>query len=150
MRFLIQRVSSAQVSVDKKVIGKIDDGLCVFVGYSITDTSNDIEYLVDKLIKMRIFPDESKEKFFDKNLEEINGEILLISQFTLYADTKKGRRPSFLLAAKSDKAKNLYQSTIKLLRSKNILVETGKFQAMMEIKIINTGPTTIMIDSENN
>ena len=150
MRFLIQRVSSAQVSVDKKVIGKIDDGLCVFVGYSITDTSNDIEYLVDKLIKMRIFPDESKEKFFDENLEEINGEILLISQFTLYADTKKGRRPSFLLAAKSDKAKNLYQSTIKLLRSKNILVETGKFQAMMEIKIINTGPTTIMIDSENN
>ncbi|MBA32162.1 MAG: D-tyrosyl-tRNA(Tyr) deacylase [Chloroflexi bacterium] len=148
MKFLIQKVSSAQVYVDQKIIGKINNGLCIFVGYSLTDTSDDIEYLVDKLLKMRIFPDESKKKYFEKSIQEIDGKILLISQFTLYADNKKGRRPSFSLAAKADNAKKLYQSTVNLLKSKNISVETGRFQAMMEVKIVNVGPTTILIDSE--
>ena len=126
MKFLIQKVSSAQVYVDQKIIGKINNGLCIFVGYSLTDTSDDIEYLVDKLLKMRIFPDESKKKYFEKSIQEIDGKILLISQFTLYADNKKGRRPSFSLAAKADNAKKLYQSTVNLLKSKNISVETGR------------------------
>ena len=149
MRFLIQKVSSAEVSVEKNIIGKIEDGLCVFVGYKNNDTIEDINYLVNKLVNMRIFPNENKTKYFDKSILETKYKILLISQFTLYADNKKGRRPSFLLAAKSEIAKNLYKTTIELMRSYNIPLETGKFQAMMEIKLVNIGPTTIMIDSDD-
>tara|TARA_B100000214_G_C23933498_1_gene611968 strand:- start:705 stop:1169 length:465 start_codon:yes stop_codon:yes gene_type:complete len=149
MRFLIQKVSSAEVSVEKNIIGKIEDGLCVFVGYKNNDTIEDINYLVNKLVNMRIFPNENKTKYFDKSILETKYKILLISQFTLYADNKKGRRPSFLLAAKSEIAKNLYKTTIELIRSYNIPLETGKFQAMMEIKLVNIGPTTIMIDSDD-
>lgn len=149
MRFLIQKVSSAEVSVEKNIIGKIEDGLCVFVGYKNNDTIEDINYLVNKLVNMRIFPNENKTKYFDKSILETKYKILLISQFTLYADNKKGRRPSFLLAAKSEIAKNLYKTTIELIRSYNISLETGKFQAMMEIKLVNIGPTTIMIDSDD-
>ena len=148
MRFLIQKVSSAEVSVEKNIIGKIEDGLCVFVGYKNNDTIEDINYLVNKLVNMRIFPNENKTKYFDKSILETKYKILLISQFTLYADNKKGRRPSFLLAAKSEIAKNLYKTTIELIRSYNIPLETGKFQAMMEIKLTNIGPTTIIIDSD--
>ena len=149
MRFLIQKVRSAEVSVEKNIIGKIQDGLCVFVGYKNNDTIEDINYLVNKLVNMRIFPNENKTKYFDKSILETKYKILLISQFTLYADNKKGRRPSFLLAAKSEIAKNLYKTTIELIRSYNIPLETGKFQAMMEIKLVNIGPTTIMIDSDD-
>ncbi len=149
MRFLIQKVSSAEVSVEKNIIGKIEDGLCVFVGYKNNDTIEDINYLVNKLVNMRIFPNENKTKYFDKSILETKYKILLISQFTLYADNKKGRRPSFLLAAKSEIAKNLYKTTIELIKSYNIPLETGKFQAMMEIKLVNIGPTTIMIDSDD-
>tara|TARA_Y100001936_G_scaffold239040_1_gene271567 strand:- start:3427 stop:3891 length:465 start_codon:yes stop_codon:yes gene_type:complete len=149
MRFLIQKVRSAEVSVEKNIIGKIEDGLCVFVGYKNNDTIEDINYLVNKLVNMRIFPNENKTKYFDKSILETKYKILLISQFTLYADNKKGRRPSFLLAAKSETAKNLYKTTIELIRSYNIPLETGKFQAMMEIKLVNIGPTTIMIDSDD-
>tara|TARA_B100002052_G_C15773401_1_gene548038 strand:- start:276 stop:740 length:465 start_codon:yes stop_codon:yes gene_type:complete len=149
MRFLIQKVRSAEVSVEKNIIGKIEDGLCVFVGYKNNDTIEDINYLVNKLVNMRIFPNENKTKYFDKSILETKYKILLISQFTLYADNKKGRRPSFLLAAKSEIAKNLYKTTIELIRSYNIPLETGKFQAMMEIKLVNIGPTTIMIDSDD-
>tara|TARA_B100002051_G_C16728665_1_gene636840 strand:+ start:181 stop:645 length:465 start_codon:yes stop_codon:yes gene_type:complete len=149
MKFLIQKVRSAEVSVEKNIIGKIEDGLCVFVGYKNNDTIEDINYLVNKLVNMRIFPNENKTKYFDKSILETKYKILLISQFTLYADNKKGRRPSFLLAAKSEIAKNLYKTTIELIRSYNIPLETGKFQAMMEIKLVNIGPTTIMIDSDD-
>jgi len=149
MRFLIQKVSSAEVSVEKNIIGNIQDGLCVFVGFKNNDTIEDINYLVNKLVNMRIFPDENKVKYFDKSILETNYKILLISQFTLYADNKKGRRPSFLSAAKSEIAKKLYKTTTELIRSYNIPLETGKFQAMMEIKLVNIGPTTIMIDSDD-
>ncbi|MBC63254.1 MAG: D-tyrosyl-tRNA(Tyr) deacylase [Chloroflexi bacterium] len=148
MKFLIQKVSSAEVSVEKNIVGKIQDGLCVFVGYKNDDTNEDINYLVKKLVNMRIFPDKNKTKYFEKSILETNYKILLISQFTLYADNKKGRRPSFLSAAKSEIAKKLYKTTIDIINSYNITVETGKFQAMMEIKLTNIGPTTIIIDSD--
>ncbi len=148
MKFLIQKVSSAEVSVEKNIVGKIQDGICVFVGYKNDDTNEDINYLVKKLVNMRIFPDKNKTKYFEKSILETNYKILLISQFTLYADNKKGRRPSFLSAAKSEIAKKLYKTTIDIINSYNIPVETGKFQAMMEIKLTNIGPTTIIIDSD--
>ena len=148
MKFLIQKVSSAQVSVDQEIVGKIQYGLCVFVGYKNDDNNDDINYLVKKLVNMRIFPDDNKVKYFDKSILETNYKILLISQFTLYADNKKGRRPSFIAAANSEVAKKLYNSTIEMIKSYKIPVETGQFQALMEIKLTNIGPTTIIIDSE--
>jgi D-tyrosyl-tRNA(Tyr) deacylase len=145
MRAVIQRVQSAQVYVDGRLTGKIGNGLLVFVGVGKGDNESDISYVVSKLPDLRIFEDASGK--FDLSLKDVNGEILLVSQFTLYGDCKKGRRPSFTEAEEPTGAKNLYEQLITKLRGQGIRVQTGEFQAKMEVHLINDGPVTLLLDS---
>ena len=146
MKALLQRVSSANVTVEQNVVGEIDDGLLVFIGISSRDSQDDIDYIVDKTINLRIFPDE--EGRFDRSLADINGSLLLVSQFTLYGDTKKGRRPSFTEAMPSDSARTLFDDTVNSFSKTGLRVEKGIFQAEMEVSLVNSGPVTIILDSE--
>ena len=144
MRALVQRSLNSSVSVDKKVVGKIDKGLVILVGFTNTDTSKDIDYLVKKIVNLRIFDDE--DGVMNKSILEVGGSILSISQFTLYADTKKGNRPSYINAMGGDSAIKLYDEfNDKLKRFVN--VEKGIFGADMKVSITNDGPTTIMLES---
>jgi D-tyrosyl-tRNA(Tyr) deacylase len=145
MRAVIQRVQSAQVYVDGRLTGKIGNGLLVFVGVGKGDNESDISYVVSKLPDLRIFEDASGK--FNLSLKDVNGEILLVSQFTLYGDCKKGRRPSFTEAEEPTGAKNLYEQLITKLRGQGIRVQTGEFQAKMEVHLINDGPVTLLLDS---
>jgi D-tyrosyl-tRNA(Tyr) deacylase len=145
MRAVIQRVKSAQVFVDDRLTGKIGNGLLVFVGVGKGDNESDISYVVSKLPDLRIFEDASGK--FNLSLKDVNGEILLVSQFTLYGDCKKGRRPSFTEAEEPTGAKNLYEQLITKLRGQGIRVQTGEFQAKMEVHLINDGPVTLLLDS---
>lgn len=148
MRAVVQRVKSSNVKVDGNVIGEIGEGLNVLLGISTEDTISDIEYLRDKIVNLRIFEDEDGK--LNKSLKDIDGELLLISQFTLYGDCRKGRRPSFMEALSGDKSEKLYNefvSQCKLLVKK---VETGKFGADMLVSIENDGPVTILLDSKKN
>ena len=145
MRAVIQRVKSAEVYVDDRLSGKIGDGLLVFVGVGKGDGESDVSYLTSKLPEMRIFEDESGK--FNRSLREVNGEILVVSQFTLYGDCSRGRRPSFTGAEEPMAAKNLYEQLISRLREQKIRVETGEFQAKMEVHLINDGPVTLLLDS---
>ena len=147
MKALLQRVSSANVAVEQNVVGEIDDGLLVFIGISSRDSQDDIDYIVDKTINLRIFPDE--EGRFDRSLADTNGSLLLVSQFTLYADTKKGRRPSFTEAMPSDSARTLFDDTVNSFSKTGLRVEKGIFQAEMEVSLVNSGPVTIILDSES-
>ncbi len=147
MKALLQRVSSANVTVEQNVVGEIDDGLLVFIGISSRDSQDDIDYIVDKTINLRIFPDE--EGRFDRSLADTNGSLLLVSQFTLYADTKKGRRPSFTEAMPSDSARTLFDDTVNSFSKTGLRVEKGIFQAEMEVSLVNSGPVTIILDSES-
>ena len=147
MRVVIQRVSKASIEVNKKTIGKIHRGLVIFLGVGKDDEESDAEYLVNKIVELRIFEDEQDK--MNLSLKEIGGELLTISQFTLYANTRKGRRPSFIEAAIPEKAQSLYEYFIQLLKHKNFSVKTGIFGAMMQIKIYNQGPVTIIIDSKD-
>lgn len=147
MRAVIQRTTNASVTVDEEVVGEINDGLVVLLGVTHEDTVEDMEYLVNKIIHLRIFEDENGK--MNLSLKDINGSILSISQFTLYADTRKGRRPSFVHAAKPDDANQLYEQFNEALRNENIHVETGEFGAMMDVNLINAGPVTILIDSKD-
>jgi D-tyrosyl-tRNA(Tyr) deacylase len=148
MRVIIQRVSKASVSIDGKTNGKIKTGLLVLLGIENADSEKDIEWLVKKIVQMRIFSDS--EGKMNLSVQEINGDILLISQFTLFAATKKGNRPSFIQAAKPDVAIPLYEkfivATEKLLGKK---IQTGVFGADMQVELINDGPVTIVLDSKN-
>lgn len=145
MRFLVQRVKKASVEVENKIVGKIDKGFLVLIGITHTDTKQEADYLIKKLIKLRVFEDENQKMNLD--IEQVNGELLLISQFTLYADTiKSGNRPSFIDAAKPDYANELYEYIIEELRKTNIKVETGIFGAEMQVSLINDGPVTIMLE----
>ena len=145
MKFLVQRVKKASVEVENKIVGKIDKGFLVLIGITHIDTKQDADYLIKKLIKLRVFEDENQKMNLDIN--QINGELLLISQFTLYADTvKSGNRPSFTDAAKPDYANELYEYIIKELKKTNIKVETGIFGADMQVSLINDGPVTIMLE----
>ncbi len=132
--------------VEQNVVGEIDDGLLVFIGISSRDSQDDIDYIVDKTINLRIFPDE--EGRFDRSLADINGSLLLVSQFTLYGDTKKGRRPSFTEAMPSDSARTLFDDTVNSFSKTGLRVEKGIFQAEMEVSLVNSGPVTIILDSE--
>jgi len=143
MRVVIQRSKESSVIVDEKVVGAIKKGLVVLVAFTEGDTIKDIDYIVNKIINMRIF-DGSPEK----SALELNGEILAISQFTLYADAKKGRRPSYFKALKSEEANNLYELFVQKLKETNLKIETGFFGADMEVHITNDGPCTIILDSE--
>ena len=145
MRAVIQRVKSAEVYVDGRLSGKIGDGLLVFVGVGKGDGESDVSYLTSKLPELRIFEDESGK--FNRSLREVSGEILVVSQFTLYGDCSRGRRPSFTGAEDPMAAKNLYEQVISRLREQKIRVETGEFQAKMEVHLINDGPVTLLLDS---
>ncbi|MDI6764276.1 MAG: D-aminoacyl-tRNA deacylase [Thermodesulfobacteriota bacterium] len=145
MRAVIQRVKSAEVLVDGHVSGKIGNGLLVFVGVARGDGEEDISYLISKLPDLRIFEDTSGK--FNLSLREINGEMLVVSQFTLYGDCRKGRRPSFTEAEDPILARDLYERFILRLREENIPVQTGEFQARMEVHLINDGPVTLILDS---
>jgi D-tyrosyl-tRNA(Tyr) deacylase len=145
MRMVIQRVSQARVEVDGEVSGEIDLGLLVLLGIAKTDTRRDVGYLADKLIGLRIFPDAAGK--MNRNVQEAGGSLLVVSQFTLYADCRKGRRPSFDLAAGREQALGLYQEFLACLRATPIRVETGVFQAMMQVHLVNYGPVTVICDS---
>lgn len=144
MKVLVQRVLSSNVKVDNKVVGSINNGLLLFVGFTLNDTSKEIDYMVDKVINLRIFDDENG--IMNKSLLEVNGNVLSISQFTLYADSTKGRRPSYINALNGDKAIVLYDEFNRKLKDKNIKVETGIFGADMQVELINDGPITIMLE----
>jgi D-aminoacyl-tRNA deacylase len=145
MKALIQRVTSAAVSIDSKVVGQIGRGIVVFIGVGLDDSEADVRYLVDKIIGLRIFPRGSSE--FDISVFEINGDILIVSQFTLMANLRKGRRPSFTEAAQPERAQLLYDSFVDQIRSTGLKTETGVFQEHMLVQINNYGPFTLLVDS---
>lgn len=146
MRAVLQRVSRARVTVAGETIGEIGKGILVFLGVSREDTDEDSSYLIAKTVNLRIFDDtEGKPNL---SLIEIQGELFVVSQFTLYGDTRKGRRPSYIQAAPADDAKYIYEAFVAEAR-KYIKVETGRYQAMMEVELINDGPVTILLDSKD-
>jgi len=145
MRCVIQRVSHASVLVNQVPIGCIKDGLLVLVAIHTNDTEKSITKMAEKIINLRIFEDQNEK--MNKSVLDIKGEILLVSQFTLYGDCAKGNRPSFISAAAPDKAKRYYEELIKILESKNIKIQTGQFQSRMKIELVNEGPTTIIIET---
>ena len=144
MRVLVQRSGNASVTIDNEVVGKIDSGLVLLVGFTHTDTSEDIDYLVKKVVNLRVFDDENG--VMNKSILDVGGSILSISQFTLYADTKKGNRPSYINAMGGENATKLYDEFNKKL-SEYVKVEKGIFGAEMEVNIINDGPVTIILES---
>lgn len=146
MKFLVQKVSKAEVRVDNNVIGKINKGFMILIGIHKNDTIKEADKLISKVLKLRIFEDENDK--LNLNIKDIDGEILAISQFTLYGNTEKGNRPSFINAAKGDVAEPLYDYIVQEL-SKNIKTEKGKFGAFMEVDFINEGPVTIILEEEN-
>ncbi len=145
MRAVVQRVESASVTVDGKLISEIGKGLLIFHGVAHGDTSADLDYLTNKVANLRVFEDD--EGRMNRSLLEIGGEALVVSQFTLYGDCRKGRRPSFIDAAPPDKAEALYQQFIQALSNAGISVQAGIFQAMMDVELVNDGPVTILLDS---
>ena len=145
MRFLIQRVSRASVTVDGDLAGAIGAGLLVLVGISAKDTTADADYLSEKLLHLRIFPDAAGH--MNRSITETGGALLLVSQFTLYGDCRKGRRPSFSAAAPAEVARTLYDYTVSQLRLSGIAVQTGIFQADMQVELVNDGPVTLMLES---
>ena len=148
MKLLVQRVSSANVKVNGKIIGKIDKGFLVFLGITHTDNEDVVDYLVNKLIKLRVFEDENEK--MNLSLKEIEGELLVISQFTLYADTQKsGNRPSFTNAAKPEYANKLYEYFIKRCKEEGIYTESGEFGEDMQVELLNDGQVTIILEKEN-
>ena len=144
MKILVQRSLKSSVSVDEKIVGSIDRGLVLLVGFTHTDTSKDIDYLVNKVINLRIFDDENG--IMNKSILDVGGSVLSISQFTLYADTKKGNRPSYINAMGGENSIKLYEEFNEKL-SKFVSVETGIFGADMKVSITNDGPVTIMLES---
>ena len=146
MRAVIQRVQEARVEVDGEVIGKIGQGFLVLLGVRKDDTEEDVRYLADKVTGLRIFEDEAGK--MNLSISEVKGEILAVSQFTLYGDCRKGRRPSFDEAAPPDVAERLYELFVEEIRKSGIKVETGKFRALMDVHLINSGPVTILLDSK--
>ena len=145
MKALLQRVNYASVTVDREVIGSIGPGLVALVGVADGDSKRDIDYLTDKLLNLRIFADESGK--FNLSLLDIKGELLLISQFTLLADSHKGRRPSFTDAAPPEAAARLFNELVAACLQSGARVETGRFQAHMQVVLVNDGPVTVMLDS---
>ena len=145
MRAVVQRVSAARVSVGERPVGAIRRGLLVLVGIAPADTVAEADWLLDKLLDLRIFENELGK--FDKSLREVHGELLLVSQFTLFADTRKGRRPSFTAAARPEHAVRLYEHLQQRARAQGITVASGEFGAHMQVTLTNDGPVTILLDS---
>lgn len=147
MRVVIQRVSQASVRVDGEIIGQTGHGALILAGVRDGDTEEDVRYLAGKIPGLRIFADG--ESHFQNSVAETGGSVLVVSQFTLYADTRKGRRPSFVEAAQPAEAERLYELLVSELREHGLTVETGRFGAMMDVELVNDGPVTIIIDSED-
>ena len=144
MKIILQKVKKASVSVDNKIVGNIDKGYCLLVGVHKESTEEDARYLAKKIAQARLFEDENDK--INLGLKDVGGSILSVSQFTLYADTKKGNRPSFTSAAGAEKANELYEKFNEYLKEEGITVETGIFQTMMEVNIVNDGPVTIVYE----
>ena len=144
MRIVVQRVNTASVAVNERIVGKIDFGLVLLVGFTHGDSVEEIDYMIDKVINLRIFEDENN--IMNKSLLDINGSILSISQFTLYANTKNGRRPSYVDAMNAQEANKLYELFNQKLKEKNVNVETGVFGADMQVSLVNDGPVTIILE----
>lgn len=148
MRVVLQRVKEASVTVDQKIIGQIKQGFLLLVGVTHEDTIDQVNWLADKIAGLRVFEDE--EERMNRSLQDVDGQILSVSQFTLYGDVKKGRRPAFTEAAKPDVANALYEAFNERLRAQGLTVETGQFGAMMDIALINDGPVTLILEKEAN
>lgn len=146
MRAVVQRVTEASVSVDGEIVGKIGNGLMVLLGVGDEDNDQDLEYLVEKIVGLRIFQDENDK--MNLSLMDVKGELLVISQFTLYGDARKGKRPSFIKSAKPDLGERYYEEFVKKTKSLGIKTEKGVFGAHMDVNLINSGPVTIMLDSK--
>ena len=146
MRAVVQRVKRASVTVDGEIVGEIDKGFLVLIGVSGDDTEADVRYCVEKILNLRVFEDGDGK--MNLSLLDIGGELLAVSQFTLYGDTRRGRRPSFISAAPPDAANRLYEYFVGECREQIARVETGRFQAMMDVELVNDGPVTILIDSQ--
>ena len=147
MKALLQRVTEASVSVADELVGRIGQGLVVFVGVADGDTEKDAQYLLQKTVNLRIFADE--EGKFNLSILDIKGELLLVSQFTLLSDTRKGRRPSFIEAAPPERAEELFNYFVEQVSTIRLKVETGRFQQYMQVEIHNDGPVTILLDSRD-
>ncbi|HMG36196.1 MAG TPA: D-aminoacyl-tRNA deacylase [Blastocatellia bacterium] len=148
MRAVVQRVSNASVDVGGRTVGRIETGLLVLLGVGSEDLPSDADYLADKITNLRIFQDESDR--MNLALTDIGGSVLVISQFTLYGDSRRGRRPSYIDAAEPEKANQLYEYFVERMRASGLRVETGVFQAMMDVRLTNCGPVTILLDSKKN
>ncbi|HET9193246.1 MAG TPA: D-aminoacyl-tRNA deacylase [Vicinamibacterales bacterium] len=146
MRALLQRVTSARVLVGRAITGEIGRGLLVFVGVGRDDTIDDVKYLAAKICDLRVFESDAG-KPMDRSVLDVGGSLLVVSQFTLYGDVRKGRRPSFDGAAPPDDARRLYEEFVRELRATRLPVATGEFQAMMQVELVNDGPVTLLIDS---
>ena len=146
MRAIIQKVKKAKVEVDKELISEIDKGLLVFLAVTDTDGNDDLDYIKRKIEKLRIFEDDQGK--MNLSVEDVSGSILVVSQFTLYGDARKGNRPSFVKSSDAKKAQEYYKLLIKMLRDDGFDVKEGKFQTHMEVSLINDGPVTIQLDSE--
>ena len=150
MRAVVQRVAFARVIVDARVVGEIGQGLLVFVGVEKNDTQDDVRYVATKVRDLRIFEDEGDEtgrKRMNRSVIDVGGAVLVVSQFTLSGDVRRGRRPSFDDAAPPDQARTLYEDVVRELRTAGVPVATGEFQAMMRVHLENDGPVTILVDS---
>ncbi len=147
MRAVIQRVNHASVRVDGAVVGSAGRGLLILVGITQSDTEADVQYLTEKCVNMRIFPAEGDDKGFERSALEVGGDILLVSQFTLYATTRKGRRPAFVAAAPAELAEPMFAKVVASFRGTGLKVEAGVFGAMMVVELENSGPATIILDT---
>lgn len=145
MKLVVQRVKNANVSIENNIVGKINQGFVVLLGVSNEDTKENADYLVKKLLNLRVFSDNDDK--MNLSIKDIEGELLIVSQFTLYANCKKGNRPSFIEAAKHEHAKPLYEYFINECRKENLNVQTGEFGADMQIELINDGPVTILLEN---
>src|SRR5438445_437614 len=146
MRAVVQRVRRCRVSVDSNTVGQIGPGLLVLLGIARSDTEAAADYLAEKIIGLRIFEDDQEK--MNLSVQDKHGELLVVSQFTLYGDVRRGKRPSFDAAARPELAKQLYEYFVERVRASGIRCETGKFQAMMKVELVNDGPVTILLDSE--
>ena len=149
MRAVIQRVTRSSVVVDGDTTGSTERGLMVLIGVTHDDEQQDIDYIVDKTANMRLFPNEGEEHGFERSVTDIDGSILLVSQFTLYASTRKGRRPSFTAAAPGDISGPMFDRVVEAFRERGIQAETGVFGAYMQVELVNDGPVTIQLDSQD-
>lgn len=148
MRAVVQLVKTAYVKVNDEEIGKIDDGLLVFLGVERDDNPDDLRYMADKIADLRVFEDEQQK--MNMSVRQKGGSVMVVSQFTICGDVRRGRRPSFTTAAEQDKANEYYEEFVRMLKGKDIPVSTGIFRAHMEVGLINDGPVTILLDSRKN